>query len=86
MFSFVSVCADTDAARWSCARLALTSAGAAIPDEHGQPEAGSLARLMPMLFPCTTNGEFVVVLSWVVEAAFLALLTHACMLIDVGAN
>ena len=62
MLSLVGVCTDTDAARWLCVRLALAFAGAAIADEHGQAEAGSLARLIPMLFPLD-YGELVVVLS-----------------------
>ena len=85
MLSLVGVCTDTDAARWLCVRLALAFAGAAIADEHGQAEAGSLARLIPMLFP-SDYGELVVVLSWVVEAALLAVVTHACVRIDVDAN
>ena len=85
MSSLVGVCTDTDAARWLCVRLALAFAGAAIVDEHGQAEAGPLALLIPML-SASDYGELVVVLSWVVEAALLAVVTHACVRIDVDAN
>ena len=52
--------------RYRCCALVVCAAGARFcwrrNCEHGQAEAGSLARLIPMLFP-SDYGELVVVLS-----------------------